>query len=312
MTNPSSDIKKLKTAGAFFSAYPPPPLNNKSHLETKQKTTNNVCHYGVCWSAREKKMRVIDVVEVDGICLWLTSFLSSVATSNFRATCRSAERLAVRHGPVCTKDAIYVEAVEAPDIGVPNLRPDESPHKKYPFSPSRSWEIPVTWYCHLHSPSRFCASARRLFRDREFVLALAAADGYHALKHAHHSFRSDRLVVLAAVAQNGNALYFADEDLKRDRDVVLALVTSCGWALKDAIQRDQRFRGDRDVVLAAVSRYGRALQWAHPHLQSDRDIVIAAVAQNHRALDFADEVLRNDPEVLAHCCCRPFLHHVNN
>jgi len=218
---------------------------------------------------------LFELLELEGVSLWLTSWLSSIATSKLRAACRAAARLVIRHGPVSGKGVIYFEVLGCPEI--PNVYPEDASQQRNLYSPLRSWSLQLTDCGQLlhRDASDFCrAIGSRLFRDRDFVLALAAKSGYAALKFADEGFRRDREVVLAAVTQDGEALLFADETFRSDRDVVLAAFTQDG-DIFDIV--DRSLQRDRDVVLAAATSHG------------------------YRALLYADESLRNDPQVIARC-----------
>ena len=219
-------------------------------------------------------LTLLDVLEVEVISLWLLSWMSSFATSWLRASCRSAARLAPRHGPVCSTEIVYFEGVERPDISAKLRSPEESVHMN-PFSPLRSWGLGLTVCRRLGGSDYAQAAFARLFGDRSFVLALAAEDGYAALSCGE--FRSDRAIVMVAVRQNGYALERADESFKSDRDVVLAAATSHGHALQFA---ERSLKQDKDLVLRAVTEDAEALQFAHASLRHDKDIVLAASLGN--------------------------------
>jgi len=212
-------------------------------------------------------MLLFDVLELEGISFWVTSWVSSAATSNLRATARTAVRLVVRHAPVSTLQKVYLEALKCPEI--PSFPPYEALYTMNASSPLRAWCLQSTdcyRLCHRDAPD-FCRSmGRRLFCDREFVLALAAKHGPRALQYADERLKGDREVVLAAINQNGSTLEYANPKFKRDRDVVLAAVRRCGSALK----------------------------YADPSLKCDKEVVKAAVAQSSWALTYADESLRNE------------------
>jgi len=228
---------------------------------------------------------VLNVLETEAISLWITSWLSSFATSSLRATARDSARLVRRHLPVATNDVMYFEG-EGPDV--PDLRMDEGMN---PYSPLRAWSLPLTSARRLLTCREL---GLRLFRDRDFVLAVVAKDG-RALSDVDESLKGDRDVVSTAVAQNGWVLEIADKTFQDDRSVVEAAVTQNGLALKYA---HDRLKGDRNVVSKAVAQDGGALQYAHSSLRGDQSVVLSAVKQNGRLLEFADESLKQDRDVV--------------
>ena len=233
---------------------------------------------------------LFDVLELEVLSLWILSWNVSVAMSNFRASCRTAARLAVRHGPVATNEVIYFEALERPIIPERVCLQEDASQKRNPYSPLRSWSLPLTQsyelledYASVFWPT-LERRLRRLFRDRSFVLA-AVTRHERAFEVADVRFRSDRGVVLAAVTSYGHALRFAHEGFRSDRDVVLA-ATQNFWAFNALKLADARFRSDREIVLAAVTHDGCALWLADDHFRSDRDVVLKAVQQNGSVLRF--------------------------
>jgi len=250
----------------------------------------------------EAVARVMRLFEVEAISLLITSWLTSVSTTNFRASCRRGARLAMRHAPVSSEDFFFYESLEKPFL--PQFRQVVSPMGN-PYSPLRSWGL-ATDECFrlLDSTSKLLdpaavdacrAAGRRIFRDRDFVLAFAEIDGYRALRYGDERFRSDPAIIWAAIQQNGTALKWADETFKKDRDVVLAAIERNGEALEWA---DRPFTSDRDIVVRAVTQCSRALMFADIKFKRDRDIVMAAVKQDGWALGCADQRFHSDREVV--------------
>lgn len=145
-------------------------------------------------------------------------------------------------------------------------------------------------------------SAAKFSDDREVVLAAAKYDGWRALGCASSRLRADRDVVMAAVRATGAALRWASEDLRDDFEVVLAAVNHrtrqsgvFNWVLEYA---SSRLRADKEIAMAAVRQNGEALGCADRSLRADKEIVMAAVTQSGEALVYACENLRADREVV--------------
>lgn len=143
------------------------------------------------------------------------------------------------------------------------------------------------------------AAALSLQADREFVLEAVARDG-DALDEAAPELRADRGVVLAAVSQRGIALRFAAPAMQADREILLAAAAQDPRVLVDhRIARSGvcPWSTNRAFVMAVVRQNGLALSFVGPRFQAERDMVLAAVGQNGKALRFAAPGLQADSEL---------------